>query len=279
MTTTPASAAAYDNLRRPCVLEPDAPRRFADQGFVRVPDALDPATVTAHEPEITAKVIELNTQHLSLEERDTYGKAFLQVTNLWQHSERVRELVFSPRLAGIAAALLGVDAVRLYHDQALYKEPGGGITPWHADQYYWPLSSDRTVTLWLPLQDTPAEMGPLGFAAGSHRFAFGRDLAIGDDSEQELQQALAERDFPLVEEPYRLGEASFHSGWTFHRASPNRSGTARRVMTVIYMDADITVSEPVNDSQRRDLATWMPGTAVGAVPDTPLNPVLFPAAG
>ncbi|MFF7154158.1 phytanoyl-CoA dioxygenase family protein [Streptomyces sp. NPDC008139] len=169
--------------------------------------------------------------------------------------------------------------MRLYHDQALHKEPGGGITPWHADQYYWPLASDRTVTLWLPLQDIPAEMGPLAFAAGSHRFAYGRDLPISDNSERALQQALAERDVPLSEAPYRLGEASFHGGWTFHRASPNRSGTARRVMAVIYMAADITVSEPVNDSQRKDLARWMPGTESGAVPSSPLNPVLFPVAG
>jgi ectoine hydroxylase-related dioxygenase (phytanoyl-CoA dioxygenase family) len=251
-------------------------RHFSDQGFVKLPGVLNPATVTAYEPEITSKVIELNTQHLSLAERDTYGKAFLQVTNLWQHSETVRELVFSQRLAGIAATLLGVESVRLYHDQALYKEPGGGITPWHADQYYWPLSTDRMVTVWLPLQETPAEMGPLAFAAGSHRFEYGRDLAISDESERELQKSLARQDFPLVDTPYRLGDASFHGGWTFHRASPNRSATPRRVMTVIYMDADITVSEPTNDFQRADLKDWMPGTEIGATPRSPLNPVLYP---
>jgi ectoine hydroxylase-related dioxygenase (phytanoyl-CoA dioxygenase family) len=223
---------------------------------------------------VTARVLELNTQHLPLAERDTYGRAFLQVTNLWRHSERVRELVFSRRLAGIAAELLGVAGVRLYHDQALYKEPGGGITPWHADQYYWPLSSDRAVTVWLPLQDTPAEMGPLAFAAGSHRFEFGRDLPISDDSERELQSRLAAQGFGVAEEPYALGEASFHLGWTFHRAAPNRSASPRRVMTVIYIDSAIRVAEPVNDFQRADIDAWMPGTEPGNVPCTPLNPVL-----
>ncbi|MBY8883120.1 phytanoyl-CoA dioxygenase family protein [Actinacidiphila acidipaludis] len=268
---------APDDLRTPYALDPAALRHFGDHGFVHLTGVVDPATVAAYEPEVTAKVIDLNTQHLPLAERDTYGKAFLQVTNLWQHSEKVRELVFAERLAGIAAALLGVPSVRLYHDQALYKEPGGGITPWHADQYYWPLSTDRTVTVWLPLQETPAAMGPLAFAAGSHRFEHGRDLPISDASERELQKALAERDFPLVEEPYGLGDASFHGGWTFHRAAPNHSGEPRRVMTVIYMDARITVSEPTNDFQRADLRTWMPGTAVGATPESPLNPVLYPA--
>jgi ectoine hydroxylase-related dioxygenase (phytanoyl-CoA dioxygenase family) len=263
------------SLSTPYALEHGAVRHFEEHGFVKLAGALDPADVSAYEPTITSKVIELNTQHLSLAERDTYGKAFLQVTNLWRHSEKVRELVFSERLAGIAAALLGVESVRLYHDQALYKEPGGGITPWHADQYYWPLSGDRTVTVWLPLQETPAEMGPLAFAAGSHRFAYGRDLPISDESERELRKALGEQ--PLVETPYRLGDASFHGGWTFHRASPNNSTAPRRVMTVIYMAADITVAEPTNVYQRADLEDWMPGTAVGAVPRSPLNPVLYPS--
>ena len=46
-------------------------------------------------------------------------------------------------------------------------------------------------------------------------------------------------------------------------------------MTVIYMDADIVVSEPTNDDRRADLAAFMPGAAVGSVPDTELNPVLY----
>ncbi|HEY3957855.1 MAG TPA: phytanoyl-CoA dioxygenase family protein [Streptosporangiaceae bacterium] len=253
---------------------PAARRHFAENGFVKLTGVLSPVTVQAYEPEVTAHVVELNTQHLPLAERDTYCRAFLQVTNLWRHSERVRELVFSGRLAGIAAELLGVPGVRLYHDQALYKEPGGGITPWHADQYYWPLSSDRAVTVWLPLQDTPAEMGPLAFAAGSHRFEFGRDLPISDDSERELQTKLAAQGFGVAEEPYALGEASFHLGWTFHRAAPNRSASPRRVMTIIYIDSAIRVAEPVNDFQRADIDAWMPGTEPGSLPCTPLNPVL-----
>ena len=47
-----------------------------------------------------------------------------------------------------------VEGVRLYHDQALNKEPGGGYTPWHCDAYYWPVQSDKIVTAWVPLQVT-----------------------------------------------------------------------------------------------------------------------------
>jgi len=240
-----------------------------------LPEVLSRDVVERYEPAITHSVIDLNTMRLPMEERDTYSKAFLQVWNLWRHNEMVREFVFSRRLAQIAAELLGVDGVRLYHDQALYKEPGGGITPWHADQYYWPLDSDRTITVWIPLQDTPAELGPLEFAPASHRFEHGRELPISDESERELQDALSRQGFVTDRTPYRLGDVSYHLGWTFHRAEPNTSTGPRRVMTIIYMDADIRVREPVNAQQRSDLATWMPGAAPGEVPDTPLNSILY----
>ncbi|MFU8854791.1 phytanoyl-CoA dioxygenase family protein [Micromonospora sp. SL1-18] len=272
---TSASTPGGVDIDSPYLLDAEAPRRFERDGFVRLPGVLSERAVAHYEPEITAKVIELNTMHLPIEERTTYQKAFLQVTNLWRQSELVREFVFSLRLARIAAELMGVDGVRLYHDQALYKESGGGITPWHADQYYWPLATDRSCTVWVPLQDTTLEMGPLRFASGSHRFEFGRDLPISDESEVALQRALGEQDFPTSSTPYTRGDVSFHAGWTFHHAGPNRTVTPRRAMTIIYIDADITVAEPTNDNQHMDLAAFMPGVRPGDVPDTPLNPVLY----
>ncbi|MBO0830666.1 MAG: phytanoyl-CoA dioxygenase family protein [Actinobacteria bacterium] len=269
----------HPDLDSPYDLREDATRRLDGDGYIRLRRVLSPAAVARYEPTITEQVIERNVMHLPLAERDTYNKAFLQVTNLWRHSPAVRELVFSRRLALLAATLLGVDGVRLYADQALYKEPGGGFTPWHADQYYWPFSSDRTITVWLPLQDTPIELGSLEFARGSHRFEYGRNLPISDESEAALQRVISAQGFPVDEAPYALGDASFHLGWTFHRAGQNLSAVPRRVMTVIYIDADITISEPTNDAQRNDLAICMPGAQVGDVPDTELNPVLYRHSG
>src|SRR5512140_3690692 len=93
--------------------------------------------------------------------------AFIQVMNLWVRDEAVRRYVLARRFAKIAADLMGVKGVRIYHDQALYKEAGGGITPWHQDHYYWPMDTDNTITMWMPLMDITPEMGTLVFASGS----------------------------------------------------------------------------------------------------------------
>ena len=168
-----------------------------------------------------------------------------------------------------------VNGVRLYHDQALFKEAGGGITPWHADQYYWPLASDKTITAWIPLQATPLEMGPLEFSAGSHQIVEGRELEISNESEVIIQQRLRVTDFAHIIEPFDVGEISFHSGWVFHRAGANTTNQERKVMTIIYMDKDMRLKEPENDNQINDWNTWCPGAKVGEVINSAINPVLF----
>lgn len=252
--------------------------RFHRDGFIKLKQVFDAETLRHYGEAITRLTIALNTQTAPLAERSTYDRAFLQVMNLWEQGGAAREFVFGRRLAGIAAALLQVDGVRLYHDQSLYKEPGGGITPAHADQYYWPVDSDRTVTAWVPLQAVPREMGPLAFFAGSQHVEFGRDLGISDESERAITAAMEAHGFPVVDEPFELGEVSFHLGWTFHRAGPNRSVRPRSVMTVIYMDRDMRLKAPENHMQRSDRERWCPGAEIGAVIDTPKNPVLFERA-
>ena len=250
---------------------------FQTNGFIKIKNVLPANTLHYMNETISEEVKRLNTQHLPMEQRDTYGKAFLQIFNLWAKSESVKEVLFSKRLAKIASELMDVKGVRMYHDQALFKEPGGGHTPWHADQYYWPLSSDKTVTVWIPLQKTGLELGPLEFSAGSQQLMEGRNLKISDESEKEIQRKLTLRDFEQVVEPFDVGEVSFHMGWVFHRAGPNQTDAMRKVITVIYMDKDMRLKEPVNENQIADWKTWCPGVKVGDVIDSPLNPVLYSA--
>src|SRR5438445_202299 len=124
---------------------------------------------------------------------DDYSKLFTQVTNVWRLSDAAREIVFTSRFAAAAAALLGAGVVRLYHDQALFKPPGAGRTPWHQDRYYWPLDTDRTLTMWLPLVDVEEKMGPIAFASGSHRAERLGDLMISEDTDRRLADLITER--------------------------------------------------------------------------------------
>ncbi len=261
-------------------LATDADRAaLAADGFVRVPGVLGPATVAALAP-IVEEVGRASAQRTTpMAARTVYQQAFLQEANVWQRRADVRPLVFSARVARLAADLLGVDGVRLYHDQALVKEAGGGRTPWHCDQYYWPLATDRAITAWVPLQPVPAEMGPLAFRRGSHRVDLGRSLEIGPEAEEQITRHRRWRDLPVHDEPFAVGEVSFHLGWTFHGARPNVTDRDRLAMTMIYMPDGTRLTEPATKGQRFDRKVWLPGAEVGEPIDSWLNPVAWSASG
>lgn len=218
----------------------------------------------------------LNTEDRPMEERDTYGKAFIQITNIWEKDRAVREFVLDPRFGRLAAELLGVERVRLYHDQALVKEAKGGKTPWHHDQYYWPLATDDTITIWIPLVDIDEDMGSMSFASGSHRCSDLEDLQISDESELFYERFIEERGFPVAASgAMKAGDGTFHYGRTIHSAGQNNSSTrAREVMTMIFFADGTRVAEPRHRNQIADLEAFLGGRKPGEPADSVQNPVV-----
>lgn len=249
--------------------------QFRACGHTRVDGLLSAREVDGYRPPIARIAGQAHAAARPLAERSTYDQAFLQLMNLWRRDPAIERFVRSNRLAATAAALLGVERVRIYHDQALFKEPGGGFTPWHQDAVYWPLEGNRCITMWMPLVDVVPEMGVMTFAEGSHLAGQLGDAAISDRSETDFGDLVRHAGFPLsTPGPMAAGDATFHAGWTLHRAGPNTTPTMREVMTVIWFADGLTVQPPVNREQERDLSTWLPGCRSGDPAASPLNPVL-----
>jgi ectoine hydroxylase-related dioxygenase (phytanoyl-CoA dioxygenase family) len=259
-------------LSAPYPLTAEQIDRYQQDGFIKLKDVFSAELLDFYGGAIEREVRERSQHYQPLAERNTYGKAFLQIGNLWEVNETIKQFCLAKRLGRLAAQLMKVDGVRMYHDQALFKESGGGFTPWHADQFYWPLSNNNSITAWIPLQVTPLEMGPLSFCVGSQNILIHRDLAISDESEEKIGRSL--RDYPQATTAFELGEISFHSGWTFHRAGPNQTDRMRSVMTVIMMEDGIRY-EPVRPGQEREAQRFFPTTPIGAVIDDPLTPVIY----
>ncbi len=250
--------------------------RYERDGHLFLPGLATAEEIAAYRPVISGAAERYNTETRPMAERDTYGKAFLQIMNLWTRDEGVRRFSFARRFARVAAELMGVSGVRMYHDQALYKEPGGGPTPFHQDQYYWPLDTDRTITMWMPLVPISEAIGSMTFATGSHRLGYLGALPISDRSEETFRAFIAERGLTTTSYgAMNPGDATFHAGWTLHGAPGNPTAELREVMTVIYMAADMRVLAPDNPNREADLATWLPGCRPGEPAASELNPVLW----
>ena len=270
------SIASLPELESDYRISEDQIRRFQTDGHVWLPAVAGADEIAAYRTVILSARDAFGPEATPLEERDTYGKAFLKGLNLWEKDEGVRRFTLARRFAGIAADLMGVAGVRIYHDQALLKEPGGGLTPWHQDQHYWPLETDNTVTMWMPLVDVSAEMGTMHFASGSHQGGYLGDRPISDQSEREFEQVVQSRGYRIAPgRAMRAGDATFHYGWTLHGAPGNSTDRMREVMTVIWFEDGARVSAPDNFNRRRDLARWLPGLKPGDRAASRLNPLVF----
>ncbi len=267
----------YPDLSSDYHLSEDAVESYRKNGHVLLREVANAQEVQVYRDLITQSTDELAKSYKPISERDTYGKAFIQNMNLWVNHEGVRRFTLARRFAKIAADLMGVDGVRLYHDQALYKEPGGGHTPWHQDQQYWPLDGVKCVTLWMPLVDVTADMGTMRFADGSQELGYLGSLNISDDSEAQLEDLIREKGYAIASAgDMKAGDATFHNGWCIHGAPGNSSpDRTREVMTIIYLEDGARISAPDSLQRESDLATWFPGLKPGDFAASDLNPVVF----
>jgi ectoine hydroxylase-related dioxygenase (phytanoyl-CoA dioxygenase family) len=269
-------AKTYYDMQNEYPLNKEQTNKYQEDGHIFLTSVATPEEIAYFEEQITSIVMELNYHDKPVSERDTYGKAFIQVGNLWQKSEEVKRFVLAKRFAKIAADLMGVEGVRIYHDQALFKEPGGGHTPWHQDQIYWPLDTDKTITMWMPLVPIPQEVGTMSFASGTHKLGYVNKQFISDESHKTLGQFIEGKGIPQVNYgAMSPGDATFHSGWTMHSAPGNPTEHMRKVMTVIYIADGLTVAEPDSKARESDMKSWFPGCKPGDPAASPLNPLVY----
>jgi ectoine hydroxylase-related dioxygenase (phytanoyl-CoA dioxygenase family) len=203
------------------------------------------------------------------------GAAFMPVGNLWREDAACAAFVRQPRFAALAAQLLGVERVRLYHDQAMFSEPGAAATPWHQDAQHWAVPGDRCLTMWMPLVDLDPAMGTLTYASGSQRDGLRGDWPIGDGSQRHFAEHLAQRSYPTRNAgAMAAGDALFHDGWVIHGSPPNATPRLRAVMTVLFVADGTALTELDYPAQREALTCWTPGQRPGDAVGSPLNPLL-----
>lgn len=257
-------------------LTPEQEERYRQDGHIFLPSVASADEVAAYRPHIVKAVENYAAGRGITPGEEGYRRYFIQMTNLWRQDEAVRRFVFAKRFAKLAADLMGVPSVRLYHDQALFKEPGGKPTPWHQDQHYWPLDTDKTITMWMPLVDVNVEMGSMTFACGSQREGYLGDLPISSETHDYFVRFIEEKGYPLVRYDLKAGDATFHSGLVLHSAEGNQGTYTREVMTIIYYPDGTRLMEPDNRNRAEDMAAFHPGQQPGEPAASPLNPVLYP---
>jgi ectoine hydroxylase-related dioxygenase (phytanoyl-CoA dioxygenase family) len=265
-----------DELSRPYDLKPEHIDYYRQHGHIYLNGVASKETIQSFRPHLLSAMDEVIRKQDSQGRTDNYSAFFTQVSNVWRLRDEIRTFILARRFAKLAADLMGVDGVRLYHDQALIKEPGGKPTPWHQDQYYWPLDTRNTVTMWMPLVDVTTEMGSMSFAVGSHLDELTNDKPISDEAHDYFEKLIASKKYSIATYQLQAGDATFHSGSTIHSAHGNSSTERREVITIIYYEDGTRILQPDNEHRKVDMEVFHPGRKPGETAESELNPLVYP---
>ena len=246
---------------------------FQRDGYVVVPDLLADEELDRFERAVTGAVRarRADADIVPLEQRSRYQQSFIQCMNLWEDHPEVAPLTFHQRVGETAAALLGVAAVRLWHDQALYKEAGGRETDPHQDHPYWPIKETASVTAWIPFAGSTLASGAMGYLPGSHAIGLRKfvNIFFGEPHDILAEPEVAGIEPVFVEVP--RGAVAFHHGLTVHLAKPNTTGRDRAVHTIIYFPDGSTRGYPFPH-----FSVDRGGIEVGRPIDSDATPIAWP---
>ena len=275
---------------------PEAIAAFDRDGVVCLRGALDPDLLRAMEQPVEVALASRAMADLSemgrhlaeagqtvLADGESRGR-FASGVDHWRQQPEFAEFACRSRLPGIVAAILRSEALWLYEDSVLVKEPGAAErTAWHQDLGYFHVDGEQLATTWCPLDAVTAGTGAVRYVRGSHRWAtqykpnlFVSPLAIpgtiGEDV-PDIDALAAAGGCEVLTFDTRPGDVVIHHARTLHAAGGNRSATIRRrAISVRYCGDDAHTLLRPGAPRKPHQETWTDGRPL----DPAEHPLVWP---
>jgi ectoine hydroxylase-related dioxygenase (phytanoyl-CoA dioxygenase family) len=212
---------------------------YRENGFVVIEDFLEPQELETWRSVTEDAVQQRLRERNGLTNQDDpdayYSQVFVQCVRLADTHEGMARLMLDPRLGEAAATLAGVQGIRIWHDQALIKQPYGNPTAWHLDNPYWSFYSRDAISIWVALDRATLANGCLWYMPGTHKTARIDNTGIGPNIADLFKVYPEWVKLSAVPAPCPAGSAVFHNGLIAHAAGANMTPHPRRAMTCAYM--------------------------------------------
>lgn len=221
-------------------LTADQIKRYRDQGFLIHENLLSPVELGELTDAVMNAVAEMGDRKIkAVDWKDGdqyYDRVFVQRLNLWRDHPTIRRYLIESAIGEMASELAGVP-LRVWHDQALNKQPWANPTSWHLDNPYWSFHSTNAISIWIALDDATLQNGCMYYLPGSHKLVTNDNVGIGPNVGDLFRLYPALGRIQPVPAPMKAGSCAFHNGLTAHGAGPNMTPGWRRAMTCAYMPA------------------------------------------
>ena len=250
---TPTSISNFIN--NDIVISDEMKSYYAANGFIIIPNALSAEHICLWRERVGNAVSARGIDHIfpnkdqmdaTNVEFDYYHKVFTQRVNLWQNDSLMKELVLNAGnvIGKIACELEKIDkksGMRLWHDQALYKESFANPTSFHCDVPFWSFDSLNAISCWVALDDVNKQNGCMYYMAGSHKELEKLENPFNEIKIGKNMNEIFEKYYPQCKEcqciagEMKAGDIAFHNGLTIHGAGANFTNKKRRAMTFQMM--------------------------------------------
>ena len=151
----------------------------------------------------------------------------------------IGKFVKNTKIMGACRDLIGPD-VRMYHDQAVYKQiEKPRRFPWHQDNGYLFVEPQHYLTCWIALNDVTIENGCPQIISGLHKHGTLSHYFVPTLGYECFENPPST---PVVAE-IKAGGAVFFSSLTPHLTGPNNSNDVRKAYIVQYARHDAVVLE------------------------------------
>ena len=149
-----------------------------------------------------------------------------------------RMLINDSRLLDMVESLLGPE-IRLIHYQGVYKPArSGGEVRWHQDNDYFKVAENRSISVWLALDDATIENGCMWYLPRHHQRLLQHEQLWDTSEKKGFYLAIPEIDeSTAVAAEVQSGNFAIHHCLMPHRSLKNESRQPRRGLAMHFMDA------------------------------------------
>lgn len=238
------------------LMTPQQIEQFDRDGFVILDRILDPEQVRRGAAAM-ARIYAGNIDHDRRPE-DSRTPVQQWPADLVKHYVHARflnrdfwDIATSQTPARMAAELLRTGSVSLTEDQLLEKPAGGKPLAMHQDYSYWHFSDiPKMATVWVTFNDVTADMGPIRFIRGSHRWGLApTPTNFAGGTEEQMLDAVAKvcpagEELEFVDAVVPAGGGSIHHAMTIHGSLMNRSPITRHAISLHYAAAECRCTGP-----------------------------------
>lgn len=142
-------------------------------------------------------------------------------TDFISRSQKIRELMAQSKVIDLLSKIIAPD-IWVRWDQAISKEPGAGMMPWHQDNRYTQLKHPY-YQVWIPLTEITADNGALWVRPGQY---FMDQKIFPHKSSESFFSCERDIEAPIMIEA-ELGDVVVFSSFLLHCTAPNTTDQSR----------------------------------------------------